>query len=131
MRIRVSEAVDAGSSRRGAAGRFGVSASSAIKWFQRVRETGSVAAAVAGGSRSKLEEHASTLLALIADEPDQTLDEVVVRSGEKGIATSRGALWRFFDRHGISFKKKPARQRTGPAGRRATSRPVEEVSKEA
>lgn len=131
LRIRVIEAVDAGSSRRGAAARFGVSASSAIKWFQRVRETGGVAAAVAGGSRSKLEEHASTLLALIADEPDLTLDEVVARSDEKGIATSRSALWRFFDRHGISFKKKPARQRTGPAGRRATSRPVEEVSKEA
>ena len=32
LRIRVIEAVEAGSSRRGAAARFGVSVSSAIRW---------------------------------------------------------------------------------------------------
>ena len=40
LRIRVIEAVEAGSSRRGAAGRFGVSVSSAIRWVDVVAPDG-------------------------------------------------------------------------------------------
>ena len=39
LRIRVIEAVEAGSSRRGAAARFGVSVSSAIRWVDVWRRT--------------------------------------------------------------------------------------------
>lgn len=127
LRNRVVGAVAAGASRRAAAERFGVSVSSAVKWFQRLCETGSVAAKPAGGSRSKLDDHAATLLALIEEQPDLTLDEVHALADRKGIATSRSALWRFFDRHGISFKKKPARQRTGSPRRGSPARPMEEV----
>ena len=38
------------------------------------------------------------------------------------------AVWHFFEHEGISFKKKPARQRAGSAGRGAPARAVEEVS---
>jgi transposase len=43
LRERVVAAVDGGMSCHAAAKRFGVAASSAIKWVRRVRETGSAA----------------------------------------------------------------------------------------
>jgi transposase len=111
LRERVVEAVMGGWSRRGAGERFAVSASSAVRWVQRWRQTGSTAAKRRQSSQPALEEHAELLLALIAAEPDLTLDEVSVRLGAQNITASRSAIWRFFDRRGISFKKNRARQR--------------------
>jgi transposase len=62
-----------------------------------------------------LEEHAEFLLALMEERPDLTLDEVVGALRKHKIAGSRTAVWRFFKRHKITFKKKPAR---GGAGAR-------------
>jgi transposase len=120
LRERVLDAVETGASRREVAERFEVSPSSAIKWMQRWHETGSVAAKPTGGSFSPLEKHAGWLLALISDQPDLTLDEVVVSLRKRRIAGGRSAVWRFYARHGISFKKKPARRgarttRRGPS----------------
>lgn len=115
LRERVIEAVEAGASRREAAERFSVSASSAIKWMQRWRGTGSIAARPSGGSQSPLDQHGETLLGLIAAKSDLTLEEVRGLLADRGILASRTAIWRFFDRHGISFKKNAARQRTGSA----------------
>jgi transposase len=125
LRERVIQAVEAGASRRAAAGRFEVSASSAIKWVQRWRRSGMVEAKPAGGSRSALDNHAEVLLALIAAQADLTLDEVCVLLRDRGIVASRTAVWRFFDRHAISFKKKRARGRTGPARRGRGARELE------
>jgi transposase len=108
LRERVLDAVETGASRREAAERFEVSASSAVKWMQRWHETGSVAAKPTGGSISPLEKHADCLLALIAEQPDLTLDEIVAAMRKRRIAGSRSAAWRLFVRHGISFKKKSA-----------------------
>ena len=116
LRERVVETVESGASRREAAERFEVSASSSIKWMQRWRETGSVAAKPSGGSISALEERADFLLALIAEQPDLTLDEIVMASEAKDPG-SRSAVWRFFKRHNISFKKKPAGGRARASGR--------------
>ncbi len=52
-----------------------------------------------------MEAHADFLLALIAEQSDMTLDEVVAAMRKRRIKGSRSAVWRFFDRHGISFKK--------------------------
>ena len=117
LRERVLKAVLTGATRREAAECFEVSASSAVKWLQRWHDTGSVAARSTGGSTSALEEHADWLLALIAEQSDLTLDEVVAAMRKRRIAGSRSAVWRLFARHGISFKKKPAR-----GGARATRR---------
>ena len=57
------------------------------------------------GSLSPLEAHADFLLALIADHPDLTLDEIVAAMRKRRIPGSRSAVWRFFERHNISFKK--------------------------
>ena len=45
---------------------------------------------------------------LIAERADLTLDEIVVAMRKRRIAGSRSAVWRFFQRHKISVKKKPA-----------------------
>ena len=105
LRARVIEDVATGASRREAAERYGISASVVVIWAQRFEQTGSVAAKPSGGSTSRLEEHAEFLLALIAEQPDLTLDEIVAAMRKRGIAGSRSAVWRFFDRRNISFKK--------------------------
>ena len=116
IRGRLIARVESGSSRREAAEQFEVSASSAIKWVAFYRATGSCAAKPRGGSTSPLEEHADFLLALIKQQPDLTLDEVVDAMRKQRIPGSRTSVWRFFKRHEITFKKKePAR---GGAGTR-------------
>ena len=68
-------------------------------------ETGRCAAQPRGGSTSPLEAHADFLLGLIAEPPDLTLDEVVSAMRKRRIRGSRTAVWRFFERHRITFKK--------------------------
>jgi len=117
LRMRVLREVEAGASRREAAECVEVSASSAIKWMQRLNATGSIAAKPSGGSISPLEAHAAVLLGLIAEQPDLTLDEIVAVMRKRRVAGSRSAVWRFFKRHNVSFKKKPACSRAAASGR--------------
>ena len=109
MRERVIARVESGASRREAAEHFEISPSAAVKWLQRWRDAGSSTAKPHGGSTSPLEKQANWLLALIAKQPDLTLDEVLAAMRKRRIASSRTALWRFFARHDITFKKTPAR----------------------
>jgi len=69
------------------------------------------------GSISPLEEHADWLLALISQQSDLTLDEIVAAMRKRRIAGSRSAVWRFFRRHNISFKKNSVRSGTEARGR--------------
>ena len=101
LRERVIEAVEGGASRREAAERFEVSASSAVKWLQSWRPR--------GRSRSPLEDYADGVLARVGERPDWTLEEFVAALHKQRMPGSRSALWRFLERHDISFKKKPAR----------------------
>jgi transposase len=114
LRVRVIEAVEAGASRRDAAESFGVSVSTAIRWLHEWLDGGRAEAKPRGGSCSPLEEHATWLLALIAQRPDLTLEEVVAEMGKQRIRGSRTAVWRFFERHDVSFKKNTVRQRAKP-----------------
>jgi transposase len=118
LRGRVIEEVESGASRREAAERYGLSPSVVIIWVQRFEETGSIAAKPSGGSTSPLEKHAKFLLALIA-EPDMTLDEIVAAMRKRRIAGSRSAVWRFFARRHISFKKNSVRGGAEARGRRS------------
>ena len=108
LRMRVLREVEAGASRREAAECVEVSASSAIKWMQRLNQTGSIAAKPSGGSISPLEAHAAVLLGLIAEQADLTLDEIVAVMRKRRIAGSRSAVWRFFNGT-MSASKKPSR----------------------
>ena len=109
LRRRAIDAVEAGASRHEAAERLDMSPSTVINWMQRWRDDGSAAAKPSGGSVSPLEKHAKWLFNLVAKQPDLTLDEVVAAMAKRGIAGSRSAVSRFYIRHRITFKKKPAR----------------------
>src|SRR5216683_153316 len=124
LRERVIGAVEAGASCREAAAVFEVSPSSAIRWVALWRWTGTVAAKPVGGKRSPVDAHKELLLALIAAEPDLTLEEIRGKLRQHGIVVSASMVWRFFDRHDISFKKTPARGESGSSlkCRRATGR---------
>ena len=98
LRARVIGDVASGASRREAAEHYGISPSVVVIWAHRFETTGSVAAKPSGGSTSPLEEHAEFLLALIVEQPDLTLDEIVAAMSKRGIPGSRTAVWRFFDR---------------------------------
>jgi transposase len=106
LRERVLGAIEGGATARSPALVFSISASSAIKWTQRWRLTGRVEGSpVRGRRRSPLVDHADWLLALIAEHPDLTLNEILGRITERGVSTSVTSLWRFFNTRGISFKK--------------------------
>jgi transposase len=111
LRERVVHIVGEGTSRRGAAGVFKVSVSTAIRWTKRLATTGSCAPLSGGGGdhRSKaLEQHRDWLLALVDEEPDATLAETQTRlSDPQGLRKSVSCLWRFFRRHDVTFKKTP------------------------
>jgi transposase len=118
LRSRVVAEVEAGSSRRAAARRFKVGVSSAIRWVTLKAETGSLEPQRRRKARSPLEPHKDWLLALTAEEADLTLEQTVERIARVlGLKTSPSAVDRFYDRHGVSFKKKSARVRAEPAGR--------------
>ena len=123
LRVRVIAAVVAGASRREAGGRFEISPSSSIRWLQRWEESGNAEPKPRGGSTSPLEEFAPQILALVQEQPDLTLKEIVAQLRKQRIRTSRSSLWRFLDRHGITLKKKPASCRT-PASRCRASAPT-------
>jgi transposase len=118
LRGRVIEDIEAGASRREAAERYELSPSVVVVWAQRWEETGSVAAKPSGGSTSPLEEYAEFLLGLIVEHPELTLDEIVAAMRKKGIPGSRSAVWRFFERRNISFKKNFVRGRAKACGKR-------------
>ena len=117
LRIRVIQVVEGGAAARAAARQFVIGNSTAIRWVQRWRETGSIEArSVKGQSRSPLKRHEEWLLELVRREPDLTLEEIQGRLlDERQQKAGIGSVWRFFDRHGISFKKKRSRSRTGAA----------------
>jgi transposase len=114
LRERVIAAIDGGLSCRAAAARFGVSAASAIRWRQLSLRTGKVAPARPGGdSRSKqIEAHHGFIRSLIETNSDLTLDEIRDALAARGASVSVASVWRFFDRHNITRKKRP---RTPPS----------------
>ena len=111
LRERVVKAVvDEGISRNEAAKRFGVGIASAVRWVARFKATGEVLPSPMGGDRRsrRIEVHRDYLLGLIRRQPDLTLleirDRLIANCGER---FSTSVIWRFFDRHGITFKKRP------------------------
>jgi transposase len=117
LRVRVVEAVDEGATRHEAAERFGVSVSSAVRWHQAWRHEGTIDAKPYGGSRSPLDDYAEEILAVIEEQPDLTLNEIVGVMRKQKIPGSRTALFRFLERRAVTSKKSPSRGRTGADGR--------------
>jgi transposase len=117
LRTRAVALVEAGESRREVARLLDLAASTTIRWMDLWQTTGSVAAKPGTGHcHSPLEQHEQWLLDLVTAEPDLTLDEIGTRlASTKKLKVGRTSVWRFYDRHRITFKKNTARRRTGSA----------------
>lgn len=109
LRVRVVAAIEAGLSRRAAAERFGVSIASAVRWHQRYRRFGDVAADRMGGDRTshRAEQHATLILGWIDEQSDITIPEIRARLAQLGHPLTHGAVWRLLDRHDYTRKKRP------------------------
>lgn len=109
--------LDDGMSSRAAGRVVGVSASTAVKWAQRRRATGSVAASkVGGGKPVVLEAERDWLVMRIEQKKDLTLHELLAElREERGVVVCCDTLWRFLKRCGKTFKKDALRQGAGPA----------------
>ncbi len=112
LRTRLLAAIDAGMSCRAAAARFGVAPSTAIRWQALRRATGSAAPKRQGGDRRsrRVEQRRKDILALWEGCQDITLNELRVQLAGKGLAVAISTLHRFFVRHRITRKKRPATQ---------------------
>jgi transposase len=117
LRARAVALVEGGESRREVARLLDLAASTTIRWMDRWQTTGSVAAKPGTGHcRSPFEQHEQWLLDLVSAEPDLTLDEIGTRlASAKKLKVGRTSIWRFYERHCITFKKNTARSRTGSA----------------
>ena len=115
LRERIVNAVREGGTTREVADIFDVAPSTVVKVHQCWRDTGAVSARPMGGDRRShnLEAVADIVMEIIRAQPDLTLDEICEMLAVKRVKASRSALWRFFNRRNVSFKKNSARQRTG------------------
>jgi transposase len=97
--------LEEGESRREVTRLLDLAPSTAVRWLDRWRRTGSVAAKPGTGhSRSPLKAHERWLLDLVAKEPDLTLEEIRDRlRREKKLAVATSSVWRFHDRHEITL----------------------------
>jgi transposase len=100
--------IDAGISGRQAAVRFGIGLATAIVWMRRAREGERTARRQGQPKHSKLDPHRQFLLGLVEVEPDITIVEMQERlRQEAGVIASTGTVWKFLDRNGLTFKKRP------------------------
>ena len=128
FRERVLAAVlNEGMSARGAAARFGISESSAIKWVRRHRETGSVAPSKIGGHKPRLLAGELRDWLLERTKSDFTLRGLVAELAERGVKVDYVQVWRFVHAEGLSFKKKRASRRAVASEDRPPARAMEEV----
>jgi putative transposase len=116
-----------GMSARGAAARFGVSESSAIKWVRRQKETGSAAPSKIGGYKPRLLAGELRDWLLERARRDFTLRGLVAELGERGVKVDYVQVWRFAHAEGLSFKKKRSARRAAAAADRPPPRAMEEV----
>ena len=122
LRSRLVAAVSGGLSRRSAAERFGVSVASAVRWVHACHTTGSVCAKPQGGdTRSHhIEAFSGVILTAVEAQKDISLVELAdLLRTKHGVSFAASTVWRFLDRHAMTFKKNSARSRAGTARRRS------------
>jgi transposase len=101
----VINAVEGGASFRQAAARYGVSASVAVKWAHRFRQTGSIAAKPMGGDRrSRLKSERDWLLKRMAAQPDLTPAELHKELRARGIQVGYLTVRRFVRKEKIDSR---------------------------
>ena len=130
LRERVVGAVERGElSCRQAAAHYGVGISTAIKWVQRLRRTGSVSPSKIGGYRPKKLIGSWRLWLLERCRGgDFTLRGLVAELAERGLKVDYRVVWAFVHAEQLSHKKDADRQRTGPPRCRAPACAVAALS---
>ena len=107
LRERVVAAVERGGlSRHQAAARFGVAVSTAIKWVQRFRRTGSVAPGPMGGHKPKAlaGAHRDWLIERCRVR-DFTLRGLVAELAGRGLKVDYRSMWEFVHAEKLTYKK--------------------------
>ena len=113
LRRRVARFVEAGHSCHEAARHFEVSVAFVVRLMAAYRATGSLAAKPEGGWRySKLDPHRDFLLQRVAEKGDITMPQLAAELAARGTKVMPASIARWFIRHGYSFKKNAAGQRT-------------------
>jgi transposase len=115
LRERVIAAVRSGQSRRQVAATFGLEPSTVVKWWQRYRATGEMAARPRGGSkvRALVEEERDWVLDQVAAEPHLTTRALAAELAGRGRQVSHVTVWNLLRRARLTHKKNRARQRAG------------------
>jgi transposase len=125
LRERVVAAMSAGMSGRDAAKHFSVGGSTALRWARRSREAGSPKAKPMGGKRPfAFAAHRNWIVARLTEKPDLTLRALLAELKTRGATGSYFAIWNIVADANLSFKRKPARQRAGPARCRTETAPA-------
>jgi transposase len=117
LRRRVLTAISEGATHREASARFGVSAASVSRWRSLEREQGDVRPGPLGGDRrsGRIEAQAALILQVLDQMRDATIEELRNALGARGHWFGYGTWRRFFARHRITRKKRPATLRSKSA----------------
>ncbi len=109
LRERVIDAIDGGLSTHKAAKRFDIGVATAVRWRRAWRDHGEREARKQGPKGGgKLDAHEVFILELVEEQPDITLVEIGERLvAERSISAVPSTIWLFFERRGITFKKRP------------------------
>jgi transposase len=120
LRSRVIAAVEAGASYRQAAARYGVSASTIVKWARHFHRTGSVTAKPMGGDRrSRLKDQRDWLLRRIAADPTLTTADLHQELCARGVQVGYLTVRRFIKREKSGMQPLASPTRTIGKGRGA------------
>jgi transposase len=107
LRKRVLKASEAGLSARKCAERFGVAASTAIRWIDRAAK-GETEPRKPAKRVSRLDAHTAFVVTMIGEKKDITLDEMVVRlADERDVGIGRSMLSKWLRSRGFTYKKRP------------------------
>lgn len=115
LRERAIERVQSGETTRSVAESLGIAPSSVTKWWQRYRETGSVAPGQMGGHKPRILSGPNRDWLLERVQSDFTLWGLVHDLAERGVKVDYHSVWTFVHDEGLSFKKKHSAQRTEPS----------------
>jgi transposase len=124
LRERVLAEIEDGESRRGAADRYDVSPSFAIKLAARVARTGTAEPARQGRppGGGKLAPHVAALIRWVEAEPDITMPELAAKlQAEQGVTAHPASLSRVLLEAGFSVKKNTSGSRNRARGRASSA----------
>ena len=96
-----------------------------MRFVSKWRQNGATSAKSQGGDQRshRIEAHREMILSVIKVKPDMTLVQIAeMLEAETGASFAPSSVWRFLDRHAITFKKNRARSRAGQTPRRRRPR---------